>query len=102
MPEITPIRLEHALSPEEAKRRIDSLLPEAQKQHSGKVSDVKQSWDGFTNRFSFRAAKTFNVEGALTVREGEVVLTGKLPSIALRYLPEIERILREEAGKILG
>ena len=91
----------HQLSQPEAVQRIQSLLQNIKTQHSDKISNLKEEWNGNTGSFGF-TAMGFNVSGLLTINESSVDLNGNLPFAATFFQGKIKSIIREQAEKVLA
>ncbi len=94
------ISLPHKLPKEEALKRIKSLLSKVKIEFSEAVSDLKESWDGNTGKFSF-SAKGFSISGTLVVNEALVQLDGKIPFAVSFFKKKIEAVIETEARKVL-
>lgn len=95
------IVVSHTLPPNEATKRVQTLLGEVKTQFSDKISDLREHWNGNTGTFSFKAMG-FAVSGTLTVRQREVQLVGDLPFAALIFKKKIETTIRDEAERKLA
>lgn len=91
----------HKLSQEEAKRRIEDLLPKMKSDFAGQIKDLKEEWNGNTGRFSF-TVMGFAVSGTLTVNESTVDLDGNLPFAASFFKGKIKSVIEEKAQEILA
>ena len=67
MPSIK-VAVPHKLTQDEALRRIKKAIAEAKKQNSDKVSELKESWDGYEGEFS-GAAMGYDVGGGIGKRQ---------------------------------
>jgi hypothetical protein len=83
------VAVPHKLTQDEALKRIKKTVAEAKKQNSDKVSDLKETWDGYEGEFS-GSAMGHDVSGSVAVEPAAVVVTGKLPFIALPFKGKIE------------
>jgi len=93
------VAVPHALSQEEAKRRVADLIAQTRAQFGGKVTDVAESWAGFVNTFSFRAMG-FSVAGKLDAQPSEVVVDIDLPFAAIPFKSRIESELATRAKEL--
>jgi len=91
----------HQLDPQEAQKRIDSLLQRVQSQFGSQVQDLRQEWNGNTANFSFKVM-SMPVSGTLTVQQGSVALSGDLPMAAAMFQGKIKSVIMEEAQKVLS
>ena len=99
MPKIE-LNIPHELSQSEALTRIQNFLPQLKEQHSDKIKDLEESWNGNTGEFKFTLS-VFKVSGALQVYDNFVLITGELPFAALLFKGQIENIIREKAMELL-
>lgn len=100
MPKLNMV-IEHNLSRGEALNRIKSLLQDLKREHSDKISNLKEEWNGFSGKFSFKA-KGFSVSGTITVKISQVELVANLPFAAMFFKGKIEEIIRERATELLA
>ena len=80
----------HQLGKEEARARLERIIPEMLAQYGHQVLELEYTWSGETMRYSFRAAGR-NISGTLTMNESEVVLEMELPFMARPFEGSIKR-----------
>lgn len=95
------VRVNHNLSKDDAKRKINGLLDKLIEQYQDKISNVKQSWDGYIADFSF-SFMGFDVSGKLFVRENDVLLDGTIPFPALPFKGMVQSKIKETATALLA
>ena len=100
MPKIE-INIPHSLTKEEALTRIQTFLPQLKEQHSDKIKDLEESWNGYIGEFKFKISG-FKVSGTLQVGENFVLINGELPFAALLFRGQIEDNIRTKAMELLG
>jgi len=100
MPKIE-LNIPHELSQSEALTRIQNFLPDLKTEHSDKIKDLEESWNGNTGEFKFKISG-FKVSGTLQVGEDFVLINGELPFAALLFKGMIENSIREKAMELLG
>jgi len=100
MPSIK-LSVPHKLGADEARKRIENLISDAQKRFGDKVSDVKESWTDNRDDFSFRAMG-FSVSGTLKVEPSSADLEINLPFAALPFKSRIENELCGKAKELLA
>lgn len=100
MPSIN-MSIPHKLTQEEAKRRIQELLPKMKADYADQIKDLHEEWNGNTGIFSF-AIMGFSVSGSLTVSESSVDLDGDLPFAATFFKGKIKSVIQEKAQEILA
>ena len=91
----------HQLSREEAKRRIQDLLPKMKADYGEQIRDLKEEWEGDTGKFSF-TVMGFAVSGTLTVNDNSVDLDGNLPFAAAFFKGKIKSVIENKAQEILA
>ena len=91
----------HRLTPDEALRRIKTLLGEVEIRYADKISDLREDWSDNVGTFSF-SAMGFSVSGTLTVKPSEVELCGNFPFAAMFFKGKIESTIRERAETLLA
>ncbi|MFZ4589404.1 MAG: polyhydroxyalkanoic acid system family protein [Ignavibacteria bacterium] len=100
MPKIE-LNIPHELSQAEALNRIQQFLPLLKAEHSDKIKDLEESWNGTTGVFNFKISG-FKVSGTLQVCDNFVVIIGELPFAALLFKGQIEENIRTKAMELLG
>ena len=100
MPKLNMV-IQYHLSQDEALRRIQGLLEDVKNQFAGKISDLREEWNGNTGRFNF-SAMGFSVSGILTVHSSQVELSANLPFAATFFKGKIEATIRERAETLLA
>jgi len=100
MPSID-MSIPHKLTQEEAKRRIQDLLPKMKTDFADQIKDLKEEWDGNSGKFSF-SVMGFAVAGVLTVNESSVDLNGNLPFAATFFKGKIKSVIQSKAEEILA
>lgn len=95
------VNVPHQLSREDAKSRLVRFVEMLQTNFQGKVSDVNQSWEGDTLKFSF---KTFGIQlaGGIEVTDDALKLDGDLPFAAMMFKGKIESDIREQLERIVA
>ena len=91
----------HHLPPEEALKRIKTLLGEVKAQYADKITSLREDWNGNTGRFNL-TAMGFSVAGMLAVKPSEVQLTADLPFAAILFKGKLESTIRERAETLLA
>ena len=79
-----------------AKTLIDTLREE----HSDRISQVVQMWNGNVSNFSFRVSG-FKFEGVLTVFPNNIEISGKLPLGAMLFKKLIEETIKRHAKEMI-
>jgi hypothetical protein len=100
MPSIE-MSIPHKLSQDEAKRRIQDLLPKMKSDFADQIKDLHEEWTGNTGKFSF-TVMGFAVSGTLHVNESSVDLDGDLPFAAMFFKSKIKSAIQEKAQEILS
>lgn len=91
----------HKLTREEARRRIQELLPKMKKDYGDQIKNVHEEWNGDTGSFSF-SVMGFAVSGTLTVNDSSVDLDGNLPFAATFFKGKIKSVIEEKAQEVLA
>lgn len=91
----------HSLGKEEARKRIQDLLPKMKSDYADQIKDLQEEWDGDTGRFSF-SIMGFPVSGTLRVNDSSVDLDGNLPFAAAFFKGKIKTVIEEKAQQILA
>ena len=90
----------HKLSQEDAMKRIKGLLENVKREHSDKISDVREQWTDNVGTFSL-SAMGFAVSGTIAVTPTDVQVSGELPFAASFFKNRIETTIRERATELL-
>ena len=95
------IKIPHNLTQSEALSRIQKFLPELKAQHSDRISDLEESWNGTTGTFKFKISG-FKVSGNLLLGASDVLITGDLPLLSVPFKGIIESTILEKVSEVLG
>jgi hypothetical protein len=90
----------HKLSQEEALSRVRNLLSQAASQHSDKIRNLREDWNGNTGNFSL-TAMGYDVSGSLTVNPDNVHIVAKVPFAVSLFKGTISKMLEERASQLL-
>lgn len=94
------VSIPHNIGVENARSRVTGLVQQLKNQYGGRVSDVKESWDGNRGHYTFNAMG-FNVDLNISVENDRVNVEGNLPMAALPFKSQIENTIREQGGALL-
>jgi putative polyhydroxyalkanoate system protein len=95
------VTVPHRLTKDEARSRLERFAEVLQTKFEGKVSDLNQSWDGDTLKFSF---KSFGIQlsGGIAVNDDNLKLDGELPFAAMMFRGKIESDIKEQLERIVA
>lgn len=91
----------HQLSREEAKRRIQEQLAQAQRQAGGLLGHVEERWDGYTLDAKF-APMGQTITARAVVEERTVEVTVALPWMLAMLAGTVRKGIEEQGRKLLG
>ena len=94
------LHIPHNLTQSEALSRIQNFLPQLKEQHSDKIKDLEESWNGNTGEFKFKISG-FKVSGTLQIGEDNVLIKGELPFAAILFKGQIEETIKLKAEELL-
>ncbi len=94
------ISLSHNLSVEKALICSKNILNQLKEDHSDRISNLVQMWNGTVSEFSFRIAG-MNISGTLSVFSDRIEIKGDLPAAAFLFKKMIEDTFQRHAAKIL-
>jgi hypothetical protein len=80
---------------------IKKVLNDSRSMMASQISDMKESWEGNILTFAFTAQKK-HFEGTLEVKDHSFELYAKLPIMMRLFEGKIEKIIQDEAKKVLG
>ena len=93
----------HSLQREEAYRRVNELLSKLQRKYSDKIKNPQMRWNSDNTQMDFSLEiMGFNTTGSVYLRNGEIILEGKLPFMARVFNGRIESIIRGQLEKLLS
>ncbi len=95
------VSVNHRLSQDEALRRIQMAVAQAKMQYSDKISDLRETWNGYVGAFQI-SAQNQQVSGTVTVNPSDVTVQITLPFLASMFKPMIETGVREQLTRILA
>ncbi len=95
------VTVPHQLTRDEARSRLERFVEVLQTKFEGKVSDLNQSWDGDTLKFSF---KSFGIQlsGGIAINDDNLKLDGDLPFAAMMFRGKIESDIKEQLERIVA
>jgi hypothetical protein len=100
MPQLA-LEIAHALTQDEAARRLKEKFAAAHAEHQDRVTDFKQEWRENIYSFAFRALG-MAVSGTVAVEPAKICLAAKLPMAAILFKSAIEDRIRAEVGTMLS
>jgi putative polyhydroxyalkanoate system protein len=100
MPNLT-VSIPHQLSRQEARRRVEELVANLQRQYGGMASRVEQNWTGDTMNFAV-SAMGMSVTGEVVVADDVVRLDVALPFALAMLAGNVKQQIEEEGRKLLG
>lgn len=90
----------HQLPQEEALTRIKNLLSQTAQEHSDKIKNLRETWNGNTGHFSF-SAMGYDISGELTVNPADVHINAKVPFTVSLFKGTITKMIEERASQLL-
>lgn len=100
MPDLI-VSVSHRLSQDEALRRIQAAVAQAKSQHSDKITDLREVWNGYAGVFQI-SVQNQQLSGTVTVNPSDVTVQITLPFLAMVFKPMIETSMRYELTRILA
>jgi hypothetical protein len=100
MPAVT-VNVPHQLGTEEAVRRIVAAIETAKTKHGDKLAGFDGQWTDSTYQCGFTAMGV-KVQSTVDVAPAAVNVRAELPMMAMMFKGMIEKVLRDELGKLLG
>jgi putative polyhydroxyalkanoate system protein len=100
MPNLT-VSIPHQLPREEAKRRVEELVANLQRQYGGMASRVQQNWTGDTLNFAV-SAMGVSVTGEVRVTDEAVHLEVVLPFALAMLAGGVKQQIEDEGRKLLS
>jgi putative polyhydroxyalkanoic acid system protein len=95
------ISIPHNLSQGEALKRIKNALAQAKAEHSGKIKNLQENWNGSVGTLS-GSAMGHAASGTITVNASEIVFDLALPFAASLFKGKIEAGIRGFAAGLLA
>lgn len=93
------IAIPHHTTRVNARNTIEQKATMLMNQFGGHVENVQQQWVGDTLEFKGKA-RGFNVQGTVEVTDQEIIISGKLPMLALPFEPKIKEAVKKEAEQM--
>jgi hypothetical protein len=94
------ITVNHTLSFEQALKCSKNIIDRLKEEHSDRITNLVQMWNGNISNFSFRIAG-MNIDGTLTVFSDRIEIHGNLPAAAFLFKRMIEETIQRHAEKML-
>jgi len=95
------VTVNHALPPDEAKRRLDKFAENLKQQFPDDASHITQTWEGNTCNVSGKV-KGFPLACSLHVGESDITAKGDIPFFARPFQGMIEGAIRNGLEKALS
>ncbi|MBV8519974.1 MAG: polyhydroxyalkanoic acid system family protein [Acidobacteria bacterium] len=90
------IAVPHHTTKTVARQKVEQRLGQLLGQFGGHADEVQHDWSGDTLRFKGKA-RGLSVEGTLEVTDSDVVISSKLPLIAMPFEGKIRQAVEKEA-----
>ncbi len=94
------VTIPHKLSKEAALTKVKGALDRARPELSTKAQIGEERWDGDTLYFAF-IAEGQSIQGTFEVTEEDFILNVKLPLMLRMFEGKIEKMISEQAAKLL-
>jgi hypothetical protein len=95
------VAVSHALSQDEALRRIQAAVAQAKVQYSDKISDLRDSWNGYVGTFGVSGMGQ-KASGTVAVNPSDVTVQITLPLAASLFKSRIESGIRDFLTRVLA
>ena len=95
------VQVPHPLSQEAAREKLNRFADVLGEKFKDQVSDLEQSWEGDTLRFSFKSYG-IQLKGGVTVADKQLDVVGDLPFTAMMFKGKIESAIREQLEKLVN
>jgi Putative polyhydroxyalkanoic acid system protein (PHA_gran_rgn) len=95
------ISVPHQLSQDEALSRLKSAIADAKAEHSSKIQELREEWNGYAGTLRVTAMGQ-SLEVVLTVNPSDIRVQSKLPFLASMFRGQIEEAIRQQGGKLLA
>ena len=95
------LSIPHELSQEEALNRIKRLWTDTKRDHSDKISDLKENWEGNKGTFSFNA-KGYDISGDLIVQPNSIEIHSQVPFAVSLFKGMIANMVQQKAKELLA
>ncbi|HEX8017799.1 MAG TPA: polyhydroxyalkanoic acid system family protein [Flavobacterium sp.] len=94
------VSVNHQLKHDEALSRVKKFCETAPKRFADQAYDLKFTWNGSTNNFSFKVGSA-KISGTLAVNSTNAVVVCAIPFVFLLFKSQIEETVRQHAIQIL-
>jgi hypothetical protein len=95
------VSLPHKFTEVEAITRVKKILNESRSKLADHLTDVEEKWEGNILSFAFTAQKQ-HISGTLEVKDRVFELYARLPLTLRLFEGRIEKMIKEQAGAMLG
>ena len=95
------VSVNHRLTQDDALRRIQAVVAHAKVQYADKISDLRDSWNGYAGAFDVSGMGQ-KASGTVAVNPSDVTVQIKLPFAASLFKPKIESGIRDALTRILA
>ena len=95
------IQVEHALSTQEAKHRIEELIERYRQEYKKDLQDLVVNWTDDTAHIKVKA-KGYSSAGTLEIKEGVVDLDFYMPFLLQVFSKNIKSVIHDRIQQSLG
>ena len=95
------IKIEHRLSRDEAKRRLEGLIQTLKTEYGDQIRDLSEQWTGYANKIS-GSAKGYSVSGTIEIEELAVIIDLKIPLFLQVFGKKIRSLIDQQVKNALS
>ena len=81
--------------------KLQNMLPQLETQYGHLIQDLRQTWEGSTNAFSFKA-KGYEIIGVLYIEDATIDIEAEVPWAVTLMAGKIETMFRQKMLELLN
>ena len=95
------IEIQHLLSKEDAKIRMENLIQKLKNEYEGQIQNMSEQWANYTNSIQV-AARGYSISGTIEVKESIVSVDLRIPFLLQAFSKKIRSVVEEQLKKGLS
>ena len=96
------VRVQHSLSKDEVRRRLDEALVRARNEYAAAVGEIEAAWEGDDRLRVLLTVSGMRFDGTIEILVEELVVALQVPAMAALFSRRIREGIEERLGGLIG
>ena len=96
------VRVQHSLSRDEVRRRLDEALVRARNEYAAAVGEIEAAWEGDDRLRVLLTVSGMRFDGTIEILVEELVVALQVPAMAALFSRRIREGIEERLGGLIG